>query len=76
MTSAVGNNTLAIKHGVSLIIKDLEALQGEEDEYSLGEKSGMVNALKSLQLALVQDWDNEKDELKEYGLDIDPEKYL
>lgn len=67
---------LRIQHAVNLIVMDLEELQGKEDTYSIGERSGMVNALKSLQLALVQDWDKEEEELKKYGLNFDPEKYL
>ena len=75
MTQADGDKLL-IQHGVNLIVMDLEELQGKEDAYSIGERSGMVNALKSLKLALVQDWDNEEEELEKYGLNFNPEKYL
>ncbi len=75
--SATGNSyELRIGHAVYLILKDLQDIQGEEDLYSLGEKSGMVNALKCLQLAMVQDWDNKEAELERYGLNFDAEKYL
>ena len=76
MSTTRNNYELEIGHAVNLILIDLEDIQGEEDLFSLGEKSGMVNALKCLQLALVQDWDNKEEELERYGLNFDPEKYL
>lgn len=72
-----GNETLrlSIRHCVKMIISDLEELQDKKDDYSLGERSGMVNALKTMQIALCHDWEDD-DHLRDYGLDIDPEKYL
>ena len=66
---------LSIRHCIKMIISDLEELQEKKDDYSLGERSGMVNALKTMQLALGHDWEDD-DHLRDYGLDIDPEKYL
>ena len=76
MSKTRNNYELEIGHAVYLILKDLQDIQEEEDLYSIGEKSGMVNALKWLQLALVQDWDNKEEELERYDLNFDPEKYL
>ena len=73
--SQVGNEKLQIQHCVMLILKDLEDLKDKKDDYSLGEKSGMVNALKTMQLALGHDWEDD-DHLSDYGLDFDPEQYL
>lgn len=66
---------LSIRHCVKMIVNDLEEIQNKKDDYSLGERSGMVNALKTMQIAFEHDWEDD-DHLRDYGLDFDPEKYL